>query len=601
MAASSSTTVSRHFILPQGLPVHCSHRLQSAIDLGYWDTNLQKLQTICEQSTWNPELSKKVLRDKYCLLARAPLSSLSRDLTALICSIQGACRIQKGEPGFHPLADLLNEDELREVYTASSLKTVLTQMGAWGEGDLRPFFQQVVQPLYKAYPLPLSKKTIVVAGDVYSDGFGDFAHICNVFELLLDKYPHWTVQSLCRIDSLDKRAVNIDRFLEGRPRPTLIDSSDRSSPLLQIFGMTQTDRQLKGADLVLMVSTTGILWKKPEEKTLYLTEYGHPGAPPFTAMGASPNSLGLFIKNPVKKGIRELSSHAHALKTLLLGNAHSEENEAIYHQKTELVYGYLKSEKVERAFMLANCHAFSKSDKSLDLIGPYPYSLISENLEALQNCGFMRIEHYGKNGEDLILTQAHGTEGRTLRVINPGFLPNNDVQILTAQSSLSSGCGGDASFSEALSFRKLPFYNIYYFKAIFFRSFIALAKECLGQQDDLPLIRYFNALCAINKKGTDIPSLAKELGDLMRNPKTLEQLNLFCDFLQQHYNANLLTLYMINRHMTHQDYPRLKDLEERTFSEFASGKKSLAESYTAIEQELQREQDQPTTSSCSIQ
>jgi hypothetical protein len=468
-------------------------------------------------------------------------------------------------------------------------------------------FKQTIQPLYRLpyrqiAPCAVVGSLPVVCGFVASDGLGDYYQILETAKIL-QKYFTCIVGVVARVDQLPKRKKMLSLPDPSKFRVAIYDAfADKTNVARQA-----ADQLFQQASMIIETPHRQLCYLyhdfsgdlNPTKVKVHEYDYDKDIGYPIenrpwehVAMGLGAFTLGIVIKEPNEvPGISALNDLA--LKELLLGKASAEPD---YYNGYHLIFGYLKIEDEHfsfrgdlfiQDFIFSCCLALSKDPKHIDIVCPVKRVLNANwpsedenhadfDCEALQKAGIQTIQlfHKSATGQLTLVEQIGSGDGKMLRLINPFPLSNGDMQILIKASYRYAGCTGDLSFSEAISYEKLPWYQIMGHKRHSFRAFRDLAN---GARE---LRRYLTLLPNIGKRGEDVMAP----GTCMGQEKTITQMEQLCALIKKHYCFNPVLIDLVYRNRGRDRYPEIKALEDRLLGDYLAGNKSLSECFSALQE-----------------
>lgn len=485
------------------------------------------------------------------------------------------------------------EENRKEQMFASRI-----DIGGCSERDIikshtKKLFTQTVQSLYRQFKVPSKAEEVVVCGQVFHDGLGDYYHILAVAESIKSTHPEWTVRIMADFKGSEELLPKITPPATTKFDFTIYDKRTSSEE------RDVAEEKMKNAFAIFNVSyekTCQLLWYLPKTVqdclVVQFYEYGfedaHRWGHQCMTTGLGRYDVGILFKPRIKpEGLVSLKDTP--LKKLLFSQENpTPQDESSYHCNNDFVYGYIKSSsrstssKWGTAFVLAVCFAFEESNKTLDIVCP----LWLVNCEEMQ--GIKEVHLYA--GKDLKLLQVKtlAKEGKLVRLIDPFPLSNEDTQVLTCLSKLCVGCTGDLSFTEVLSLcQNIPFYEIMQHKQKFFIDLLLLADEQFKEEPEY-LAAYFKLLLQlINAMDGEFLEIVKKCGRLMRHPKTQEQMREFNRFLKSHFCFNEVITDTISRKLAHKYHPDLAKLHNVLTQAYFKDRITLEEGYFVLKRAVE--------------
>jgi len=449
----------------------------------------------------------------------------------------------------------------------------------------RHWIEKAIFSLYQDVQIPAS--TLSLFTWVMNDGMGDYYAQKEAEEIIKGRFPQVTIQRLS--------------FL---PRETALEPPhyciyyDKGEDLTweKIEGFLPL---LKTSQLVLQMPTyfpdTPKLLEKIQDykppKYELLGEYGfvdskwcHPGTG-YRSLGLHFLEKGLLIQEIAPKDLSRLPKE---LKEILF-----KEGIATYQEKIALNAGYLSSVEGAFAALIALLKKREKDPKPMDLVlanfscmlgalekyiekdGAYPL---------LQKFGIKEVEIYYEGSLCKMNVQA---EGKRLRLIQAKNLTPSDFGSLFYHSQDFVICRGDRSFSEAVSLKKVFFYDPPYHSKNFLKDLGALAENRIGRgKGAAEYIRLFYHLLPAKPDSGDrfveedfffernfsIQEIGERMGELLSSPDTINDLQKLNSILIADYSANDYLCQLVARSLLHYYHPEMLRIEESLVREFLEDK-----------------------------
>lgn len=311
--------------------------------------------------------------------------------------------------------------------------------------------------------LQLKEKKIAICGQVHTDGVGDYYHILHTAEQIKKIFPTVHITIIPQFNHLQlPAALKV-------PDPSQFDT------LLSLYDEIPQNYldKIRTADLMLDVSSKSH-FDKPKNH-LFISEY----CDHHFAMGVAEEGLGIGVKD--KPTYQSLDRLSHSpLKSLLFDSQNdTQAPQRNYTQHHDLYSSYLKRGSYHQMAFLYTVAALSKESPKpyLDVCIPdLDFSIL--DMEGLKKFGIGKILSVKwANGQQIEIETVLSSKGKTLRLINPYPLTQEDFYLLMLNSLPPFGCTGDNSISETLSFDLFPFYEIMGVKGSFWDSMIRLAAD----------------------------------------------------------------------------------------------------------------------------
>lgn len=478
----------------------------------------------------------------------------------------------------------------------------------------RRCFQIATRHLYQ--PFIQSKGDVSVLVYNETDGFGDHNHGVAVTNQIVSDFPNikaslytFFAQKLETLPILAKPDERAEcTFLLEYPTgnenqaPALKEKILNSACVLDISYDTQR------TDLGLDAVRTGPLHT-------YIREYGsscfaRARDPARTlSMGLKGLEEGIFFKEIPKKPLFELEDPR--IKNILFKTLEpSQESIDNYRHNHHLHLFYHKMDcfyQVSDLYIAAELH--KNDEKTIDILMP---SLSHEwlikmnilDLEVLKKLGIGSLCIIGKTGEEVVKISE---TGKQIRIIHPGFLPKNDFYTLMTNCDEPFGCTGDQSFSDAVSNGTLLHYELRYVKRDFY---LDLKKIC--EELDAPLVKsYLDAVQELFDARTEplekeqydyseyeknfikamrakIPTASQKIASLIQNEGFKAEWEKVVQYLRQNCDLKSNIQGIVARHLAFYHFPELGKIEEKFYTQFRTGQKSIEEVHNALAQAINK-------------
>jgi hypothetical protein len=419
----------------------------------------------------------------------------------------------------------------------------------------------------------VSHKRIIVAGEVSSDGWGDY------FQMWL------TAKNLTK--SMPEASISISANLSAHGIPPQFSKSfqaveDLISYTPEDLQKKKIETKLKEADLIISIPH-GHPQNPYNKPILRVEEYGFSPNSAF-ALGLSPmsyNTLGIPLMNV---------SPAQSLQELF----HASLKAHLSDKKRPFFLGYLKKdhttdEQHRAGFVLAAAAAQASRSDNIDIVCPFE-NIAKLNASALGSLNVGRVVLMDCNAEGELKEKQVLTvqpTGREIRILNPFPLSNDDWMILLKFCEPLVGCTGDVSFSEVLSNQKIPFYQIRWHKT----EFIAQLMELTGyvyKEDFVKLHQFLNILKSSleeNSKEKDISKNCLDMG-MMIDGELVAEWQKLAICIKKQYCTNEMLASRVKRELAYAQYPELKKREQEIFKKWETGEISLQQACEMLQSQI---------------
>ena len=468
--------------------------------------------------------------------------------------------------------------------------------------------------LYSELATLCPERTIAVVGYVLPDGFGDYYHIVNAAKTIRENCPNLKVRIVvCHVDEnlpnvIRKpadialyffRFIDLDSITDMKECIRVYDSI---SPSIQ-----EAKKLIAEADLVLEISQAiqrnryyNDISGSGLDGYTYIAEYEASYYPPTAfAMGIASNHLGIVVKHkPATTSLLNLQNEP--LKNILFGTEHPSEKDLENYLNThEPVFGYLKWRSYcGLAFIYTTAACLKSSQKTIDLIIP-PIKINCISTDFLKEQGISKLVIIKKeNGNWIPEEHIFSNTGKTLRLISPFPLDQEDFFTLTLHSHPWIGCTGDLSWSEVVSFDRLPFYEMIKVK----QKFCSRLCELADYVDPTKLLRkYFELLMEISSEkdfNASNESVKEEtqnkltqqaliLAQLLQQPELYHSARKLNELLRTHHSFHPVLINLVKKELAFHCHSDLCSMRSAIFYPYVRGDISLVEAHRQLSEKIQ--------------
>lgn len=427
-------------------------------------------------------------------------------------------------------------------------------------------FRNFYQKLYQR-TTPSLEKEIVVMTQVLTDGLGDYYNALAASESIKNSYPKQQIymvpvfRSEKQIEGI-KVPAEFDYFISRKDESCSQSVIDRIKNALFVLEIPWKVDVFTSRDLS---NVRDKMMRK--RKYVHVAEYGSLKH----GMGLDYCDEGIFIKEPpLKNSLTCLQSEV--LKDFLFEKKSiCEEDVKEYFQKNEIYFSYLPSDKkIMRMFLYASTASQTNQNKNIDIISHLHPSDSEIDYPFLNELGISKIEFIYKEEDKIVkVVKETGSEGKQMRIINPFPLAQEDMHLLIFNSHMLTGCTGDQSFSEVISFNKLPFYELRRHKQLFFWHYLRLAEYELSPEENV-LKEYLSEVM----KNIEIGNLSEEeikkrsilIAKLVNKPGLIEQTQKLNEIIQKKFSFNESLKGIVAQKLFQQKFPEFIRLEEKLIS-----------------------------------
>lgn len=280
---------------------------------------------------------------------------------------------------------------------------------------------------------------------------------------------------------------------------------------------------------------------------------------------------GLFIDEVKTTSIDRLSRQD--LLSYLLGST----SRSCYFESHDLYFSYLATDYGAIFYFYLIIHLSLDSHKTIDLvcidIGPY-LKIIEQDLENLKSLPIKTLEIFYKNNRSIINISG---QGLNVRIVHTDHLPHQDFQILLQASQEPVGIRGNLSFSEALSLKKLFFYDPLSHNYPLYYELLSLAK--IHNEKVFMWMQLF-------KPQLDPKKAAMKGALLLKEKKMKESFKDLCCFILQNLKAEEHMINIVHKALFENKVPVIKKKEQDLTALFLEEKISFSMLIQAMEKEI---------------
>lgn len=511
--------------------------------------------------------------------------------------------------------NLTNKLNYSEFIPTESLKLVDRRFSHLEQGNSSIYdkeriyvacFQSGIRHLYNTFADMKGDISLLVQNA--GDGFGDHAHGVSVANQILQDFPNATV----------KLHTFFHQNLDKLP-PLAVPNSNRASCYFssEFFpenneDTTELKKNIYQSACVMDISSDtgrtdlGLDEIRKSPKYTYLREYGckhtiDSDPSHNLSMGLNDLEEGIFIKDipdrPLEllkdDRIKNILFETTNPTTEILENYRKEHHLHLFYHKLDCFY------QASDIYIAAELH---KNDKmTIDILIPIESSLnwLSHwnilDKQILESFGIGQVRLIKKDSEELLEIDPSGKE---LRIIHPGFLPQEDFYTLLSNCDEPFGATGDHTFTDGQSKGLVLNYELRNVKGNHFLSWIKLTEklECPLVNSYLHEIKniynpktetfsdkiinqrldydnYVNNF--INEVAKNAPRSSHAIVQLIQNPEFKNQWTRVNDYIRQNCDIKYNIKAIVSRHLAFHHFPGLAKLEEECYSAFRKGEKNI--------------------------
>lgn len=480
------------------------------------------------------------------------------------------------------------------------------------EAGYRRCFQIATRALYQ--PFTQSTGQACILAHNAADGFGDHNHGVAVTNQIVRDFPEVTAsqytfffQKLDKLPALARPKLPAEcSFFPEYPSETDEELTDIKEKIQQSACVLDVSYSTTRKDI-------GLDAVRQEPKYSYIREYGsncYSYDPAHTfAMGLRDLDEGIFFKEIPSRPLFEL--HDDRIKNILFETTDpTQEHVETYRQQHSLHLFYHKLDcfyQVSDLYITAELH--KNDEKTIDVLIPlFSLEWLTKmkilDLEVLENLGIGSLRIVGKDKEEVVKVSETGKE---MRIIHPGFLPQEDFYNLMSNCEEPFGCTGDQSFSDALSHGVLLHYEL---RGVKWELFNALKQ--ISEKLSCPLVKsymeatqelfdgrteslekeefYYREYEAnlIKKMSKKIAPASHVIASLIQNKDFKIQWEKVVEYLRQNCDISSNIQGIVARHLAFYHFPELVKIEEEFYTQFRIGEKTIEEVHNELANIIQQ-------------
>jgi hypothetical protein len=482
-------------------------------------------------------------------------------------------------------------------------------------------FDRTLSHLYKDIP-PKFENGVFISAGIAEDGFGDFANLSNVANMVAKEYPDDHIKMSCNFRNFNHMSV-------AKPPPHIQKSPNCESQIYYYHTDPENEEDLakndqmnqekaeidcKHASLIINVAATSeAVWNNLSNirsKSLIYREYAR-SKEDIGSMGFGSFSVGgVFPEIGEKPDMSELQN-SQLNKWLFDTEISSQEQVKNYFEHTNLNFAYIKDIK-SLEYALSALTAGIDKEKNVDLITPLPSrneAILRINLnpalqQQLLKNGVGKIIICNKDGQFEQNLSIDG-KGISLRMIDPFPLTGSDFSTVMRNASGPIGCTGDMSLSEVIAMGSPIYYQAPGHKTHTMQMLCEL-RQFTSNKDNDKVTEYLKRAYVLSNYGNELvvnqslaeknpgveytneerelhlQTLSMELGKLANDPEFLAEWKDFTHLLTHEFAFENVLNEDIHRIMAHQNQPELKNAYEELKKNFVKGSISLEASYNEM-------------------
>lgn len=473
--------------------------------------------------------------------------------------------------------------------------------------------------------VPLSNSSMTLFSYVISDGLGDFANLMHVTNSLYHEYPELfgKIKVIALVPEKLKEVIQkaFSAFTETFKEQLHLHYHNYKvyPPKDSDFSLDQeTQEWLKTTSIFLEISTApkeGLekIYQYLPEQVLH-TQVGESAATfeierlsmnqeenshtfYTNNLGLHPTELGMFIA-PRLQGHTNSRSLCQLKDKELQQRLLNGEKSDTYQANNSLFFCYMTrhfSHPLSYIFTMLKYSDDNRKNIDIALLGSQQKTVnvlrfclnypLGTMWEFIKKCGIHKVEIISRNTEHspfesftYMSKDPDSEQQKTLRIIAPAFLTNEDIHTLMAFSESPCGVRGDTSFADTIGMNKLPLYEMDSLKKVLYDYYIDIVEANIPSEEAESFLKMTEILKKLPDRPTSNPYVfCGELGELLKNRKILEVNSKVNHIISSRYNAAFHIPQIVRRALLHRAFPELVDVEKEFIERVYRSEQPLSE------------------------
>ncbi len=450
-------------------------------------------------------------------------------------------------------------------------------------------FESLKRHLYwKAFLSVYSKdiryqnKKIVIFTYVMSDGLGDL----KASELAAGHLEK-EFSSVYRISLVPAKWK---KNIRSKSKNHLIHYYEDISDLNSSRFSARIDDCLQNVSLLLQIPTFYPHWQEllmryQPKKHYTIGEYGfidstwaHPMIDNTVCMGVHYLEKGIWIEKQ-RDWYFSKATQDRVFKNQSIGS---------YQSKKDFVFAYLKTPEGVCSFFHMALSYYNHSVKDLDIVVTEVSSflfLIKKERLLLADYGIREL-HFSLENRNYVVRLA--SKGKTLRLIEIKYLDPYEALSFVRLSKALFACRGNQSFSEAVSFDTVFFYDAAPHAGPFLADLQGIIQHRLKEYPKAQeYLQGFQKVFSLKGKWAELVELGKSMGLVLQDESTRKGIQHFNSILKEEYSFNLSFLHLVRSLILHIQFPNLQQFHEMTLVSCITNKTSVKTDLKRLEEEIE--------------
>lgn len=442
---------------------------------------------------------------------------------------------------------------------------------------------------------------------VMGDGWGDLIAAWEVIQIFKERFKELEIRWIAILP--EKRVppeLNADcicYWKEGDVDAEALGALRTSDCILQLPTYYPKTDEIKESLKKIPLSLPLPTWIEVGEYGFLESDWFHPQTARY-CLGLHCLEKGILIHKTKKASFAEVKN-----KTLLLqlfNTVSPGPSEVEKYEAQHVFYlSYLSSAAGGLVYLQALIKAHERDEKRIDICIPDIHWLIQliekGTLKEIEGLKELEI-FYAKQRYQASIKN----EGKSVRVICPGIVSDEDFRKLLRLSKEFVGVRGNQSLSEAISANKVFFYDSQSHSQHFLCDLAALAENRIGpHRNALAIFRAMRKTLLHNipvEEGTWVEEshfqerepliqIGIQVGLALQDPDAIAGFKKLSRIISEEYNAEKFLCHLVQKELYHRIWPDQKRGYDETMASFLNGEMGFTKSYLELASHLRLEKN----------
>ena len=213
------------------------------------------------------------------------------------------------------------------------------------------------------------------------------------------------------------------------------------------------------------------------------------------------------------------------------------------------------------------------------------FFLIKKERLLLADYGIREL-HFSLENRNYVVRLA--SKGKTLRLIEIKYLDPYEALSFVRLSKALFACRGNQSFSEAVSFDTVFFYDAAPHAGPFLADLQGIIQHRLKEYPKAQeYLQGFQKVFSLKGKWAELVELGKSMGLVLQDESTRKGIQHFNSILKEEYSFNLSFLHLVRSLILHIQFPNLQQFHEMTLVSCITNKTSVKTDLKRLEEEIE--------------